>query len=93
MAVVAFLASTDYESAIRNAISYGGDSDTIACMAGAIAEAFYQKEIPTNIVGFCKERIPEEAMKICREFSARSDSYRQKIFNSMPDLFQNTGTM
>jgi ADP-ribosylglycohydrolase len=40
-AIRAFLESTDYEDAIRNAISIGGDSDTIACIAGGIAEAFY----------------------------------------------------
>jgi len=40
-AVIAFLDSTSYEDAIRNAISLGGDSDTQACIAGGIAEAFY----------------------------------------------------
>ena len=46
-AIVAFLESTDYEDAIRNAISIGGDSDTIAAMTGAIAEAYYG--IPKSI--------------------------------------------
>jgi ADP-ribosylglycohydrolase len=40
-AAKAFIESTDYESAIRLAISIGGDSDTIAAMAGSIAEAYY----------------------------------------------------
>lgn len=40
-AIIAFLESTDFEDAIRNAISIGGDSDTIACMTGGIAQAFY----------------------------------------------------
>jgi len=40
-AVISFLESTDYEDAIRNAISLGGDSDTLACITGGIAEAFY----------------------------------------------------
>lgn len=40
-AIVAFLESTDFEDAIRNAVSIGGDSDTIAAMAGSIAEAAY----------------------------------------------------
>ncbi len=40
-AIVAFLDSIDFEDAIRNAISLGGDGDTQACIAGAIAEAFY----------------------------------------------------
>ena len=40
-AIQCFLEATDFEDAIRNAISLGGDGDTIAAMAGAIAEAFY----------------------------------------------------
>ncbi len=40
-AIIAFLESNNYEDAIRKAISLGGDSDTIACIAGGIAEAFY----------------------------------------------------
>ena len=40
-AIVAFLESTDFVDAIRNAISIGGDSDTLAACTGAIAEAFY----------------------------------------------------
>jgi ADP-ribosylglycohydrolase len=40
-AAVAFLQSTDYEDAVRNAVSFGGDADTLACIAGAIAEAHY----------------------------------------------------
>lgn len=46
-AIVAFLDSTDFEDAIRNAMSLGGDCDTQSCMAGAIAEAFYG--IPAEI--------------------------------------------
>ena len=40
-AIEAFLEGTDFEDVIRNAVSIGGDSDTIACIAGGIAEAFY----------------------------------------------------
>ena len=40
-AIIAFLESTDFEDAIRNAISLGGDSDTLAAIAGSIAEAAY----------------------------------------------------
>lgn len=51
-AIVAFLESSSYEDAIRKAISIGGDSDTIACMTGGIAEAYY-KEIPNSIYEKC----------------------------------------
>lgn len=40
-ALVAFLESTDFEDAIRNGISLGGDSDTLTCITGSVAEAFY----------------------------------------------------
>ena len=42
-AIEAFLESDSYESTIRKAISIGGDSDTIACMAGGIAQAYYRE--------------------------------------------------
>lgn len=48
-AIVAFLDSSCFEDAIRNAISLGGDSDTLACISGGIAEAFYQ-DIPLGIL-------------------------------------------
>ena len=40
-AIIAFLESTDFEDAIRNAVSLGGDTDTLTCITGGIAEAFY----------------------------------------------------
>lgn len=46
-ALMAFFESTDFEDAIRNAISIGGDSDTIAAICGGIAEAYYG--VPTDI--------------------------------------------
>ena len=46
-AIACFLESTDFEDAIRNAISLGGDSDTLACITGGIAQAFYG--VPTAI--------------------------------------------
>lgn len=55
-AIRAFLESTDFESAIRLAISIGGDSDTIACMAGALAEAYYP--IPDEISSVVLENMP-----------------------------------
>ncbi|MFZ4705335.1 MAG: ADP-ribosylglycohydrolase family protein [Bacteroidales bacterium] len=69
-AIIAFLESTDYESAIRLAISIGGDSDTIACITGGIAEAFY-KEIPEYIVENALRVLPAEIIKLIEEFSNR----------------------
>ena len=47
-AIIAFLESTDFEDAIRNAVSLGGDTDTLTCITGGIAEAFYGG-VPTAI--------------------------------------------
>lgn len=66
-AIIAFLESTDYESAIRNAVSLGGDADTQACIAGGIAEAYY-KEIPENIKRFCDGRIDSSIKSVVKEF-------------------------
>ncbi len=66
-AIVAFLESSDFESAIRLAISIGGDSDTIACITGGIASAFY-KEIPTEIIVFVNEILPNEFIEIMNRF-------------------------
>ena len=67
-AIVAFLASTDYESAVRGAVSLGGDADTQACIAGAIAEAFY-REIPAHILRFCDGRIDSSIRMVMRAFA------------------------
>jgi ADP-ribosylglycohydrolase len=61
--IIAFLESTDYEDAVRKAISLGGDSDTMACIAGGIAEAFYGG-------------VPEE---ISREALARLDPHLRGV--------------
>ena len=73
-AMVAFFDSTDFESAIRLAVSLGGDSDTLACITGGIAEAFY-KEIPDDIAMKIWGLIPEDFKDIFRKMEART-SYR-----------------
>jgi ADP-ribosylglycohydrolase len=67
-AIIAFLESADFENAIRLAISIGGDSDTIACITGGIAEAYY-KEIPDSIIENVLEILPQELVKIIEDFS------------------------
>lgn len=68
--IIAFLDSNDYEDSIRNAISLGGDSDTIACIAGGIAQAFYQT-IPNEIVLGVQKRLPEEFLQVLARFNQR----------------------
>lgn len=62
-AIIAFLESTDFEDAIRNAISLGGDSDTIACITGGIAQAFYGG-VPQPIKEQGMSYLPEEFIDI-----------------------------
>lgn len=65
-AIVAFLDSCDYESAIRLAVSLGGDSDTIACMTGGIAAAFYG--VPEELTDQVRKYLPEEILSVIDGF-------------------------
>jgi len=67
-AIIAFLESTDYEDAVRKAISLGGDADTLACITGGIAQAFYQ-QIPPVIVNTVRSKLPEDLLEIVDEFT------------------------
>ncbi len=69
-AIIAFLESSDYEDAIRLAVSLGGDADTQACIAGGIAEAYY-KQIPEHIKKFCDNRIDYSIRAIVKEFNEK----------------------
>ncbi|PKM79299.1 MAG: hypothetical protein CVU88_06505 [Firmicutes bacterium HGW-Firmicutes-13] len=67
-AITAFLESDDYEDAVRKAVSIGGDSDTIACITGGIAQAYYQI-IPEYIVEKTKELLTPELLEIVDLFN------------------------
>lgn len=67
-AIIAFLEGTDFEDVIRTAVSLGGDSDTIACMAGAIAEGFYG--IPEELKQECRRRLTPDLLAILEEFES-----------------------
>jgi ADP-ribosylglycohydrolase len=69
-AIIAFLESIDFEDAIRNAVSLGGDSDTQACMAGAIAEAFYGG-VPPEIATQVLLRLDEPLKLVLQAFIAK----------------------
>jgi ADP-ribosylglycohydrolase len=60
-AIVAFLESTSFEDAIRNAVSLGGDADTLACITGGIAEAYYggvPQELAGRVTKLLDKRLP-----------------------------------
>jgi len=66
-AIRAFLDSTDFEDAIRTAISLGGDSDTLACITGGIAQAFYRK-VPPAIQKSVYRVLDDRLGRITRQF-------------------------
>ena len=65
-AILAFLESTDFEDAVRNAVSLGGDTDTVACIAGSIAEAFYG--VPEVLKAECRSCLPQEMLAVLEIF-------------------------
>lgn len=70
-AIRAFLDSTDFESAVRIAVSLGGDSDTLACITGGIAEAYYG-EIPDDIYKKAIGMLPVEFIHVLKVFEQGS---------------------
>lgn len=67
-AIIAFLESTDFEDAIRTAVSLGGDSDTLACITGGIAEAYY-REIPGWMVKGVWGKLDEDLRNVVCNFA------------------------
>ncbi len=69
-ALIALFESTDYESAVRLAISLGGDSDTLAAITGGVAHAFY-RVMPDPIVREVRGRLPDEFLRVLDEFEGK----------------------
>jgi ADP-ribosylglycohydrolase len=67
-AIIAFLDADDYEGAVRNAVSLGGDADTQACIAGGIAEAMWG--VPEVIIEQAMQRVPKDLAEIVDSFRA-----------------------
>ena len=61
-AITAFLEGESFEDVIRTAVSLGGDCDTLTCIAGSIAEAFYG--VPEDLKEECRRRVPEEFVSV-----------------------------
>ena len=67
-AIISFLEADDWQDAVRNAVSLGGDSDTLACMAGAVAEAFWGG-IPAAVYAQMRRYLPTDFQKPSRPFT------------------------
>ena len=65
-AITAFLEGTSFEDAIRNAVSLGGDCDTLTCITGSIAEAFWG--VPEDLKTECRKRLPDDMLDVLDRF-------------------------
>lgn len=68
--IVAFLDSDSWADAVKKSISLGGDADTMACISGGIAQAYYKK-LPENIAETVRNKLPSELREILDEFNLR----------------------
>jgi ADP-ribosylglycohydrolase len=69
-AITAFLESKDFEDAVRTAVSLGGDSDTLTCITGGIAQAYY-RHIPDSIILETTQRLNPELLEILLQFNRK----------------------
>ncbi len=67
-AITAFLEGESFEDVIRTAVSLGGDCDTLTCIAGSIAEAFYG--VPEDLKAACRARLPDDLLAVLDRFDA-----------------------
>ena len=74
-AITAFLEGRSFEDVIRTAVSLGGDCDTLTCIAGSIAEAFY--DVPNPMITECKKRLPEEMIAVVDKFKSVARAYHE----------------
>lgn len=70
-ALIAFFDSHDFEESIRLAVSLGGDSDTLACITGGIAQAYY-KEIPDEIINEMRILLPKEFWEVIEKLAKQA---------------------
>ena len=68
-AIIAFLEGRNFEDVIRNAVSLGGDSDTLTCIAGSIAEAYYG--VPEKLMVECRNRLPARFKQMIDRFESK----------------------
>lgn len=67
-AITAFLEGESFEDVIRTAVSLGGDCDTVAAIAGSIAEGYYG--IPEEMKEICRAKLPQELLQVLQRFTS-----------------------
>ena len=89
-AITAFLEAEDFEDAVRNTVSLGGDTDTLAAITGSIAEAFFG--IPAVLKAECRNRIDPEMNRVLDAFDEVLGRNNLEVDESLSgnDLIENT---
>lgn len=82
-AITAFLDGTDFEDVIRTAVSLGGDCDTLTCIAGSIAEAFYG--VPEDMIAECRKRLPKDMQAVLNRFAEKKQSAEPEFHDPFLD--------
>lgn len=75
VAIIAFLRGEEFEDVVRTAVTYGGDTDTVACMAGAIAAAFYG--VPVELAEQAALCLPQDLLDVINAFDGTHLSNRR----------------
>ena len=75
-AMTAFLEGKDFEDVIRTAVSLGGDSDTLTCIAGSMAEAFFG--VPQDLKDTCRDMLTSDLLEILDRFDAALEKDRKE---------------
>ena len=76
-ALVSFFEGNSFEDVIRNAVSLGGDTDTISAIAGAMAEGMYG--VPDDLMDKCLEYLPDEMKQVIDDFSDKTGSMGRNV--------------
>ena len=87
-AVRAFLEGDGFEDTVRRAIAYGGDSDTIASMAGAIAAPFYSG-VPEKIIGMCNVYLDSQLRSLMESFENNFLLKKSVCYSALPFALNN----
>ena len=76
-AITAFLEGENLEDVIRTAVSLGGDCDTLTCIAGGMAEAFYG--VPDDMKAECRKRLPEDMLTVLDRFEEKLGEAQRRL--------------
>ena len=87
--IICFLEGEDFEDTVRLAVSLGGDTDTMACIAGSIAEAYFG--IPDDLISECRSRVSEEMLPVIDRFNTlrlpkKTEYPEMPIESFIPDI-------